>query len=44
MSDETSINKDDSLADEKDLINELTDTEYKWGFVTDIEEEEFPKD
>lgn len=43
MSDATSIKKDDSLADEKELINELTDTEYKWGFVTDIEEEEFPK-
>ncbi len=43
MSDETSIKKDDSQRDEKDLINELTDTEYKWGFVTDIEEEAFSK-
>lgn len=43
MSDDTSIKKDDSQADEKDLINEFTDSEYKWGFVTDIEEEAFSK-
>jgi len=29
--------------EEKDFINEVTDSEYKWGFVTDIEAEEFPK-
>ena len=43
MSNETSIKKDDSQIDEKDLINELTDKEYKWGFVTDIESDVFPK-
>ena len=24
-------------------INDLTQQEYKWGFVTDIEEERFPR-
>ncbi|MBU0474198.1 MAG: Fe-S cluster assembly protein SufB [Bacteroidetes bacterium] len=31
-----------SLSDEK-LINEFTDSEYKWGFVTDIESDDFAK-
>ncbi len=31
------------VSEEKDYINEVTDSEYKWGFVTDIEAEEFPK-
>ncbi|MDA3862009.1 MAG: Fe-S cluster assembly protein SufB [Melioribacteraceae bacterium] len=39
----TSGNSEKSLADEKVLINELTDKEYEWGFVTDIESDVFPK-
>lgn len=39
----TSGKVEQSLSDEKDLINELTDKEYKWGFVTDIESDDFPK-
>ena len=31
------------MSDENKVINELTDSEYKWGFVTDIEAEDFPK-
>ena len=31
------------MSDENKMISEVTDSEYKWGFVTDIEEEEFPK-
>jgi len=31
------------MTDENKIINEVTESEYKWGFVTDIEEEEFPK-
>ena len=31
------------MSEEKEIINDLTDSDYKWGFVTDIEEEEFPK-
>mgnify|MGYP001157998842 CR=1 FL=1 len=38
----TSGKSEKSLSDEK-LINEVTDSEYKWGFVTDIESDEFPK-
>ncbi len=38
----TSEKSEKSLADEN-LINEFTGSEYKWGFVTDIESEDFPK-
>ena len=31
------------MTDENKIINEVTESEYKWGFVTDIEEEGFPK-
>ena len=31
------------MSDENKIINEVTESEYKWGFVTDIEEEGFPK-
>ncbi len=31
------------MSEEKKYINEVTDSEYKWGFVTDIDAEEFPK-
>ena len=31
------------MSDENQIINEVTDSEYKWGFVTDIESEDFPK-
>ncbi|VAX24882.1 Iron-sulfur cluster assembly protein SufB [hydrothermal vent metagenome] len=31
------------MSDENKVISEVTDSDYKWGFVTDIEEEEFPK-
>lgn len=31
------------MTDENKIISEVTESEYKWGFVTDIEEEEFPK-
>jgi Fe-S cluster assembly protein SufB len=37
------MSEKDKQNDEKDFINEVTDSEYKWGFVTDIEAEEFPK-
>ncbi|NOX18423.1 MAG: Fe-S cluster assembly protein SufB [Chlorobi bacterium] len=30
------------MDDEQKIINDVTDSEYKWGFVTDIEEEDFP--
>ena len=32
------MSEKDTQNNEKDLINEVTDSEYKWGFVTDIEE------
>lgn len=38
----TSEKSEKSLADEN-IINEFTGSEYKWGFVTDIESEDFPK-
>ncbi len=31
------------MSDEQKIIDDVTGSEYKWGFVTDIEEEEFPK-
>ena len=31
------------MSDEEKIISEFTESEYKWGFVTDIEEEDFPK-
>ena len=31
------------MTDENKIISEVTESEYKWGFVTDIEEEDFPK-
>ncbi len=31
------------MSDENKIISEVTESEYKWGFVTDIEEEGFPK-
>ena len=31
------------MSDENQIISEVTDSEYKWGFVTDIESEDFPK-
>ncbi len=31
------------MNDENKVISEVTDSEYKWGFVTDIEAEDFPK-
>jgi len=38
----TSEKSEKSLADEN-IINEFTGSEYKWGFVTDIESDDFPK-
>lgn len=38
----TSGKSEKSLADES-LINDVTESEYKWGFVTDIESDDFPK-
>ncbi len=31
------------MDEEKKTIEKVTDSEYKWGFVTDIEEDAFPK-
>jgi len=31
------------MSDEQKIIDDVTGSEYKWGFVTDIEEEVFPK-
>ena len=31
------------MDDEKKLVEDLTNSEYKWGFVTDIEADEAPK-
>ncbi len=31
------------MSDEQKIIDNVTDSEYKWGFVTDIETDEFPK-
>jgi Fe-S cluster assembly protein SufB len=31
------------MSEEKKLINDVTNSDYKWGFVTEIEEESFPK-
>ncbi len=31
------------MTDENKVISEVTESEYKWGFVTDIEAEDFPK-
>ncbi len=31
------------MNDEQKIIDNVTDSEYKWGFVTDIEADEFPK-
>jgi len=30
------------MDEEQKIISDVTDSEYKWGFVTDIEEEDFP--
>lgn len=35
--------KEDTMTDDQQLIQNITDQDYKYGFVTDIEMEEFPK-
>jgi Fe-S cluster assembly protein SufB len=35
--------KDASMSDDMKVIDDLTQSEYKWGFVTDIEADEAPK-
>ncbi len=37
------MSEKETQKDERDFINEVTDSDYKWGFVTDIAAEEFPK-
>ena len=41
----TASNNDENIAmsDEQQTIQNITDQDYKYGFVTDIEMEEFPK-
>ncbi len=31
------------MSEEKKIIDDVTNSDYKWGFVTEIEEESFPK-
>jgi len=33
----------ESLREEKEMLQEVVDREYKWGFVTDIETDLAPK-
>ena len=38
------INKEkEKMSEEKKIIEDVTNSDYKWGFVTEIEEEKFPK-
>ncbi|MCO6474012.1 MAG: Fe-S cluster assembly protein SufB, partial [Melioribacteraceae bacterium] len=30
------------MSDEKKVLDEVTKSDYKWGFVSDIEAEDFP--
>ena len=40
---EVASGKSEKLLSDEKLINEFTDSEYKWGFVTDIESDDFAK-
>jgi len=39
----TKNDKEDAMSDDQQLIQNITDRDYKYGFVTDIEMGEFPK-
>ncbi len=36
-------NCENEMSEEKKIIDDVTNSDYKWGFVTEIEEESFPK-
>ena len=40
---EVASGKSEKLLSDEKLISEFTDSEYKWGFVTDIESDDFAK-
>lgn len=43
MEDLTKNNKPDELSENMKMLDDLTSSEYKWGFVTEIETETVPK-
>lgn len=43
MEDLTKNNKPDELSEDMKMLDDLTSSEYKWGFVTEIETETVPK-